>query len=44
VAPVVVGILVSVVIDRLVPGPFSILGGALAGSAVGAIHPDAGSR
>lgn len=44
VAPLAAGVLVSIVIDRLMPGPFSILGGALAGSAVGAIHADADPR
>jgi len=37
-SPLVVGILAAIAIDRLLPGPWSILGGALAGSAVGALR------
>ena len=44
IAPLLVGIVVSILIDRVAPGPFSILGGALAGSAVGAFQTDAFPR
>lgn len=41
VAPLVVGIAVAVTVDRLFPGPWYILSGALAGSLVGALrHAD----
>lgn len=42
IAPLLVGMAAAVVIERLVPGPWYILGGALAGSLVGALrHRDA---
>ncbi len=41
VAPLIVGVAVAVVVDRLAPGPWYILSGALAGSLVGALrHAD----
>ncbi len=41
IAPLIVGIAVAVIVDRLVPGPWYILAGALAGSIAGAMrHAD----
>ncbi len=42
--PFAVGVLVAVVVDRLVPGPWSILGGALAGSVAGTVYSDDPAR
>lgn len=41
IAPLIAGIGVAVIVDRLIPGPWYILSGALAGSLVGALrHAD----
>lgn len=42
IAPLVVGMVTAIVIERMAPGPWYILGGALAGSLVGALRPDEG--
>jgi 4-azaleucine resistance transporter AzlC len=42
--PFAVGVLVAILVDRMVPGPWSVIGGALAGSAVGAFGSDDSSR
>lgn len=40
VAPLLVGMAAAIVIERTVPGPWYILGGAMAGSLVGALRHD----
>jgi len=40
ISPLLVGILAAVLVDRLLPGPWSILAGALAGSVMGALRHD----
>jgi predicted branched-subunit amino acid permease len=40
IAPLLVGMVAAIIIERTVPGPWYILGGALAGSLVGALRHD----
>lgn len=44
IAPLIVGLVVAVAVERLVAGPWYILAGALAGSLVGALRPKDGGH